>query len=73
LANLRFHLQRRSSARELAGDISEIYFDLKQSLELEKTSAPRSDVLFDWRFDFRSRWGRHLVGALAAIHHQNIE
>jgi hypothetical protein len=57
----------------LALDISEIYFDLKQSLELEETGAPKSDVLFDWRLDFRSHWGRHLLGALAAIHHHNVE
>ena len=52
----------------LAGDISEIYFDLKHGLELEQTDAARSDVLFDWRLDFRQHWGRHLLGALAAIH-----
>jgi Domain of unknown function (DUF5063) len=57
----------------LSGDISEIYFDLKRSLELEQTDASRSDVLFDWRMDFRSHWGRHLLGALAAIHNQNVE
>jgi hypothetical protein len=57
----------------LAGDISEIYFDLKCSLELEQTGVARSDVLFDWRLDFRSHWGRHLLGALAAIHHQYVE
>jgi hypothetical protein len=57
----------------LSGDISEIYFDLKRSLEFEQTDASRSDVLFDWRLDFRSHWGRHLLGALAAIHHQNVE
>lgn len=57
----------------LAGDISEIYFDLKQSLRLEETRISKSDLLFDWRLDFRSHWGRHLLGALAAIHHRYIE
>jgi hypothetical protein len=57
----------------LAGDISEIYFDLKQSLRLEETGIPKSDLLFDWRLDFRSHWGRHLLGALTAIHHRYIE
>lgn len=33
----------------LAGDISEIYFDLKQSLHLDEISVTKSDVLFDWR------------------------
>jgi hypothetical protein len=44
-------------------------FDLKQNLQ-EETGAPKSDVLFDWRLDFRSPWGRHLLGALTAIHHR---
>ena len=57
----------------LAGDISEIYFDLKQNLRLEEIGIPESDVLFDWRLDFRSHWGRHLLGALTAIHHRYIE
>ena len=57
----------------LSGDISEIYVDLKRSLELEVTDASRSDVLFDWRMDFRSHWGRHLLGALAAIHQLHVE
>jgi len=57
----------------LAGDISEIYFDLKESLHVEEIGVPKSDVLFDWRLDFRSHWGRHLLGALTAIHHLHIE
>jgi len=57
----------------LSGDISEIYFDLKQGLELDKTGAPKSDILFDWRLDFQHHWGRHLLAALAAIHHHYIE
>jgi hypothetical protein len=57
----------------LAGDISEIYFDLKQSLHLEEIGIPQSDMLFDWRLDFRSHWGRHLLGALTAIHHRYVE
>src|SRR5215472_2839354 len=57
----------------LAGDISEIYFDLKRSLELEETGIRKSDLLFDWRLDFRSHWGRHVLGALTAIHHRHVE
>jgi hypothetical protein len=57
----------------LAGDISEIYFDLKQSLQLEETSDPTSGVLFDWRLAFRSHWGRHLLAALTAIHDRHVE
>jgi hypothetical protein len=57
----------------LAGDISEIYIDLMRSLRLEETGIPKSDLLFDWRLDFRSHWGRHLLGALTAIHHRYVE
>lgn len=57
----------------LAGDLSEIYFDLKQSISLEGTGASTADVLFDWRLDFPSHWDRHLLGAVTAIHHNHIE
>jgi uncharacterized protein DUF5063 len=57
----------------LSGDISEIYVDLKQSLSLEEPGISKPDVLFDWRLDFRSHWGRHLLGALTAIHHRHVE
>jgi uncharacterized protein DUF5063 len=57
----------------LAADISEIYFDLKESLNLEENGVAQSDVLFDWRLAFRSHWGRHLLAALTAIHHRNVE
>jgi hypothetical protein len=57
----------------LAGDISEIYFDLKEGLNLEENGVAQSDVLFDWRLAFRSHWGRHLLAALTAIHHRHVE
>jgi hypothetical protein len=57
----------------LSGDIAEIYFDLKQCLKLDETGAPKSDVLFDWREGFKHDWGRHLLGALAAIHYHYVE
>ena len=57
----------------LAGDISEIYFDLKQSLHQDEIGVTKSDVLFDWRLHFRSHWGRDLLGALTAIHHRYVE
>ncbi len=57
----------------LSLDISEIYFDLKEDLHLEETGISQSDLLWDWRFSFRSHWGRHLLGALAAIYNLDIE
>lgn len=57
----------------LAGDISEIHFDLKEYLELEEKGVPRADFLWDLRFSFRSHWGKHLLGTLAAIYDRHIE
>ena len=57
----------------LARDISEIYFDLKEGLNLEENGVAQSDVLFDWRLAFRSHWGRHLLAALTAMHHRHVE
>ena len=65
--------EKQEAARgSLARDISEIYFDLKQNLRLEKSGATQRDLLFDWRLDFRTHWGRLLLNALTAIHHRYI-
>jgi hypothetical protein len=55
----------------LAADISEIYFDLKQDLRPKDISDP--DFLWELRFSFRSHWGRHLLGALTAIHDRYVK
>jgi len=57
----------------LAGDISEIYFDLKHDLQLEEIGIPQADFLWELHSSFRSHWGRHLLGALVAIHDRHIE
>ena len=57
----------------LAGDISEIYFDLKDDLRLQEKGIPQADFLWQLRFSFRSHWGKHLLGALVAIHDRHIE
>jgi hypothetical protein len=51
----------------LAGDISEIYEDLKESLHEASENTPDADILWDLRFSFTSHWGRHLTSALKAI------
>lgn len=56
----------------LAGDISEIYFDLKQNLQLEERVNTRGDLLWDLRESFREHWGRHAVEALKAIHDMHL-
>ena len=57
----------------LAGDISEIYIDLKHDLQLEEKGLSRSDFLWQLRFSFRSHWGRHLTHALTAIYDRQVE
>jgi hypothetical protein len=48
----------------LSIDLTEIYFDLKEALQLQESGAARDDVYFDWRLGFRSHWSRHAVSAL---------
>lgn len=52
----------------LAGDISEIYVDLKKSLYLADRNVHVEDTLWEMRFSFTSHWGRHLTWALKAIY-----
>ena len=48
----------------LSIDIAEIYFDLKEAVDLLASNVAREDVYFDWRFSFREHWSRHAVSAL---------
>jgi Domain of unknown function (DUF5063) len=57
----------------LAGDLSEIYFDLKHDIGLEEKGISQADFLWELRSSFRSHWGKHLLGALVAIHDRHIE
>jgi hypothetical protein len=57
----------------LAGDISEIYLDLEHDLDLEEKGISQPDFLWELRASFRSHWGKHLLGALVAIHDRHIE
>jgi Domain of unknown function (DUF5063) len=52
----------------LAGDISEIYYDLRQNFQLEEKQISRADLLWELRESFREHWGRHAIEALKAIH-----
>ena len=52
----------------LAGDISEIYYDLRQDLQLEEKGTPHADLMWELRESFRHHWGRHAIGALKAIY-----
>jgi len=51
----------------LADDLADIYLDLEEGLRyLQKGDAEKA--IWVWRFGFWSHWGRHLVGALSALH-----
>ena len=52
----------------LAGDISEIYYDLKENLQLEEKGVTSGDLLWELRESFREHWGRHATEALKAIY-----
>jgi hypothetical protein len=51
----------------LAGDISEIYHDLKEDLRLEQKGISSTDLLWELRESFREHWSRHALEALKAI------
>jgi hypothetical protein len=56
----------------LAGDVSEIYADLKESLELETKGISFGDFVWDLRESFREHWGRHATEALKAIYNLHL-
>jgi hypothetical protein len=53
----------------LSDDLADIYLDLEDGLASQRNGVSRDDILWQWRFDFRSHWGRHAVSALTTIHH----
>jgi Domain of unknown function (DUF5063) len=57
----------------LSGDLSEIYFDLKHDLHLDKTGIGQADFVRELRFSFRSHWGRHALEALKAMYDHGVE
>ena len=55
----------------LASDITEIYLDLKDSLALISNGTAMDDIYWEWRFDFREHWSRHMAEALRVILQQS--
>lgn len=51
----------------LADDLADIYRDVKAGLSLFEARG-FVDAAWDWRFNFQTHWGRHLVGAQRALH-----
>ena len=49
----------------LADDLADIYFDLKEGLELHDSGESEpGQVIWEWRFSFDIHWGEHALGAL---------
>jgi hypothetical protein len=57
-----------SDLDHVADDLADIWNDLKQGLVALESGSAEADVIFSWRHDFTSHWGRHAVNALAAVH-----
>ena len=57
----------------LAGDISEIYYDLKQDLRLKETNIAYVDFVWEVRFSFREHWGRHAIDALKTMYGLHLD
>ncbi len=52
----------------LESDVAEIYADLSGPLRLWRTCPDdRATAIWEWRFGFRSHWGRHALGAISAL------
>jgi hypothetical protein len=56
-----------SNYNSLAGDLSEIWADLREGLSLYDHGHV-VEAVWEWRFGFEHHWGTHLVAAQRAIH-----
>lgn len=58
------------TAPTLGEDFADIYGDLKRGLIAFNTGsdADAAEAVWHWKFSFGNHWGRHLVGALRAVH-----
>jgi len=52
---------------DLADDLSDIYRDLVEGVELRKMGR-YADAIWAWKFNFQIHWGEHALSALRAIH-----
>jgi hypothetical protein len=54
----------------LADDLIDIYFELKEGLELwsRGNESDLRNAIFGWRLGWETHWGAHAVDALRAIH-----
>jgi hypothetical protein len=57
-------------ANTLGDDLADIYRDLKNNLVLYRqgTRLAILSAVWEWRFGFAVHWGKHLTGAMRAVH-----
>jgi hypothetical protein len=53
----------------ISDDLEDIYCDVKEGLlAMESSGAVSQNVVWEWKFGLEIHWGRHAVGAIAALH-----
>lgn len=56
---------------ELSDDFADIYRDIKYGLLLFD-GGHLSEAVWEWKFNFKVHWGRHLLNAQKVIYHLNF-
>ena len=52
----------------LSDDLADIWRDVKVGLlEFDKSEASLDEAIWHWRFSFQTHWGKHAIGAIAAL------
>ena len=54
----------------MADDLADTYLDLKHSLinYESKNNFKAQSAIWDWKFDFETHYGKHIVGAISPIY-----
>jgi hypothetical protein len=59
----------RPVTASLGDDLADMYGDLLKGLiQVPPHGAVPAHVIWQWKFDLQIHWGRHAVGAIAALH-----
>ena len=61
-------LEDEAILTHLSYDLSDVYRDLKEGLDLIGSGAHPADGIWHWRESFRMHWGRHATDAIRVIH-----
>jgi hypothetical protein len=60
---------RETVSSTLSDDLAGIYCDVKEGLlNIKSSRRVSSSVIWQWKCDFESHWGRHAVSAINAMH-----